>query len=212
MLVGHFAAGMAAKKIKPEIPLGTLVLAAMLADLLWLAFMAIGIERIEIGPGRGIEAMASAEIPWSHSLAMIVIAGAALAMWTRRGWIVFAAALSHWVLDWIAHPPRDLVLAPGLHRYFGLGLWSSIPAAIVVEGGLWLLAIVVYLRMTKARSRWGTWGFWSVAALLTLLWLSNLQSGPATPNLVGEAIAFVVFALFIAWAYWMDRIRIAKPD
>jgi hypothetical protein len=35
MLVGHLAAGLAAKRAEPTLSLGTLVLAAMLADLLW---------------------------------------------------------------------------------------------------------------------------------------------------------------------------------
>jgi hypothetical protein len=198
---------MVAKRIKPGVPLGPLILAAMLADLLWLVFMAAGIETIEVRPGRGIERMAAANIPYSHSLLMITIWGAALALWMRRGWIVFAAAVSHWVLDWIAHAPHDLLLAPGLHRYFGLGLWTSIPAAIVVEGGMWLVGIVIYLRSTKARSPAGIWGFWVVAALWTLLWLANLRSGPTQPNLIAESISFVVFGLFVSWGYWMDRVR-----
>jgi hypothetical protein len=35
MFVGHFAVGLAAKRVAPAVSLGTLVLAAMLADLLW---------------------------------------------------------------------------------------------------------------------------------------------------------------------------------
>src|SRR5215831_4439353 len=35
MLVGHFAVGLTAKRIEPAISAGTLVLASMLADLLW---------------------------------------------------------------------------------------------------------------------------------------------------------------------------------
>jgi hypothetical protein len=202
---------MVAKKIRPEISLGTLVLAAMLADLLWLVFMAAGIEHITVQPGRGIDAMASAHIPYSHSLLMTAIWGAALALFMRRAWIVFAAAVSHWVLDWLAHPPRDLLLAPGLAHYYGLGLWTSIPAAIAVEGGFWLFAIVLYLRATKSQSRAGTWGFWIVAVLLTLLWLANLASGPTAPNPVAESISLVVFGLFVAWAYWMDRARLPLP-
>src|SRR5579872_799830 len=207
MFVGHFAAAMAAKRAKPEMPLGPLVLAAMLADMLWLVFLAAGIERLQIQPGRGINAMASADIPWSHSLLMVAVWGAALAVVIRRSLLIFAAAVSHWVLDWISHLPRDLVLAPGLHRHFGLGLWASIPATLLVEGGMWVLAIVVYLRMTKPRTRAGTWGFWLAVVLLTLLWLANLNSGPTAPDPRAEAVSFVVFGSFIAWAYWIDRAR-----
>lgn len=44
----------------------------------------------------------------------------------RGAWVIFGAALSHCLLDWISRRP-DMPLAPGLHRNFGLGLWSSIP-------------------------------------------------------------------------------------
>ena len=53
MLVGHFAAGFAAKRIAPRISLGTLVMAAMAADFLGTVFMLAGIEHVRFGPGTG---------------------------------------------------------------------------------------------------------------------------------------------------------------
>ena len=53
MLVGHFAIGLTAKRVEPKISLGTLVLAAMLADFLWCVFMLTGIEHVQFKPGRG---------------------------------------------------------------------------------------------------------------------------------------------------------------
>ena len=53
MLVGHFAIGLTAKRVEPKISIGTLVLAAMLADFLWCVFMLAGIEHVQFKPGRG---------------------------------------------------------------------------------------------------------------------------------------------------------------
>lgn len=46
MLVGHFAVAFAAKRIEPQISLGTLVLATMFLDILWLVFTTAGIEAV----------------------------------------------------------------------------------------------------------------------------------------------------------------------
>src|SRR5579862_870922 len=141
MLAGHFAVGLTAKRIEPTISLGTLVLASMLADLLWCLFMIAGIEHVQFRPGMGAaNYFAASDIVMSHSLLMdglwggLLGAGYLLIRRHPRGaWILFAIVLSHWMLDWISHGP-DMPLAPGMHRYFGLGLWHSIPAAIIAEG------------------------------------------------------------------------------
>jgi len=51
MFIGHFAVAFAAKRAVPEVSLGTLFLAAQLADLVWPALVLLGLERFEIRPG-----------------------------------------------------------------------------------------------------------------------------------------------------------------
>ena len=51
MFVGHFAVALAAKPVAPRVPLGALILAAVLADALWIPFFAVGIEQVVIQPG-----------------------------------------------------------------------------------------------------------------------------------------------------------------
>jgi hypothetical protein len=53
MLVGHIAVGLAAKRLEPQLSLGTLVLAALLADVLWGVFLRTGLEQVAFTSGRG---------------------------------------------------------------------------------------------------------------------------------------------------------------
>ncbi len=150
MHVGHFAVGLVAKRVEPKLFLGTLVLAAMLSDILWAIFLIAGIEHVQFKPGRGAANYAYAyDIALSHSLLMNIIWGALFVgayflrrRYTRGALVIFATVLSHWLLDFVAHRP-DMSLAPGRHEYFGLGLWTSVSATIIVEGGFWLLTIIL---------------------------------------------------------------------
>jgi len=215
MLVGHLAVAMAAKRVTPQFSLGTLTGAALAPDILWCVFMIVGIEHAKVNPGSG-QAIAL-DASYSHSLLMGAVWGALTAaafFWRRhdsRGaWILFAAVLSHWLLDFISHPP-DMALAPGLSQRFGLGLWSSIPATLIVEGGLWLAALIVYVRATRARKRTGVYAFWPVVVFLTAAWINNF-AGPPPPDVSKMAVSSLFFfSLVVAWAYWMNSLRPVNP-
>jgi hypothetical protein len=218
MLVGHVAVGFAAKRVEPKISLGTLVLAAMFIDFLWCIFMIAGIERVQFKGGMGAaNYLDASNIAISHSLLMDTIWAALFAAayflrrhYARGAWVVFVAVLSHWVLDFVSHRP-DMPLAPAVSRYFGLGLWNSIPATLVVEGGFWLLAIILYVHATRPKRRAGVYALWSVIALLTLAWYNNI-AGPPPPNPhTAPIVSLVFFSLIVAWAYWMNQLRPVRP-
>jgi len=113
----------------------------MLADFLWCVFLIAGVEEVRIKPGltmslgmRAIDVLEARRIAFSHSLATDIVWAALFAglyFFGRRNssgaWILFAAVLSHWLLDFASHPP-DMPLAPGLDLHFGLGLWTSLGA------------------------------------------------------------------------------------
>jgi len=121
-------------------------------------------------------------------------------------WLLFAAVLSHWVLDFVSHRP-DMPLSPGIHVVFGLGLWNSIPATLIVEGGLWIVAIIIYVRATRPKKRAGTYAFWTGFVLLTVVWYGNITAGIA-PNPVSAGISgLILFSLTIAWGYWINWLR-----
>ncbi|HWO01891.1 MAG TPA: hypothetical protein VNS63_21745, partial [Blastocatellia bacterium] len=122
----------------------------------------------------------------------------------RGAWVLFAAVLSHWLLDFVSFKNP---VAPGVHQEFGLGLWYSVPATLIVEGGFWLLAIVVYVRATHPKNRVGIFAFWIVIALLTLAWYNNITGPPPPSTLAAGIFGLIFFSLSVAWAYWMNRLR-----
>jgi hypothetical protein len=212
MLVGHLAVGLAGKRIEPRISLGTWMLAVLLPDLLVFPFLLAGIERLHVEPGVALNRVIG-EIPYSHSLLMDAVWGGLFALayflWRRHqlgAWLLLAAVLSHWVLDVASHRP-DMPLAPGTHAVLGLGLWNSVPATGIVEGGFWLLAIAVYVRATHAKRGAGVYAFWMGVALLTLAWYGNVTNG-MDPNPVRAGVSGVIFfSSMVAWAYWINRLR-----
>jgi len=147
MFVGHFALGFAAKRAAPRLSLALLFVAAQLADLVWPLLIAIGIEQVRIDPGNtAFTPLDFVSYPYSHSLALLVVWGLALAYAvcgvSRTGAILAALVVSHWVLDWVTHRP-DMPLYPGSAQY-GLGLWNSIPATVAIElamfaAGVWII-------------------------------------------------------------------------
>ena len=220
MLLGHFAAAFVANRAEPKLSLGTLTLASMLSDFLLYIFTISGVEHIQFKPGRGAaDYIAAFDAGVSHSLLAGAIWAALFAaayFWRRRysrgACVLFLVVMSHWLLDLISHRP-DLPLAPGMDGHVGLGLWSSIPATVIVEGGFWLLAIVLYLRATRPKNRLGgVYVFWAGIGLLTLAWYNNV-AGPPPPDARTAAISgFAFFSLTVAWAYWINRLRPAQPD
>ena len=217
MFVGHLAVGLAGKRVEPKTSLGTWIMAALLADLIVFPLLIAGIEHFHAEPGVTVNRMVGF-IPYSHSLLMDIVwaglfAGAYFLKrrYARGAWLLFGAVLSHWVLDVLSHRP-DMPLAPCLPAVFGLGLWNSIPATLVVEGGMWLFAIIIYVRATNSTNRADTYGFWIGVVFFTLAWFGNITSG-MDPNPVRAGISgLIFFSVMIGWAYWINRLRsVAEP-
>ena len=92
------------------------------------------------------------DVSYSHSLlvdtilAVLLATAYLLCRRDRRGAVVlFLALASHWFLDVASHRP-DMALTPGGRRQFGLGLWNSIPATLLIEGVPWLVGALIYWR------------------------------------------------------------------
>ncbi len=213
MFIGHFAVGFAAKRFAPKTSLALLVLAPLFLDVVWPVLILAGVEQARVVPNPNpFLVLHLDDMPWSHSLLMAVVWAALFGgvyLW-RTGLKDGAAAVavgvvSHWVLDWITHRP-DMMLWPGGAR-LGLGLWNSVIGTAVVEGTMFLAAVVVYARMTRARRAGGTLGFWSFVALLAGLYALNLAT--ATPPTI-TAVAVTILAstaVMVLWIRWFDDRR-----
>ncbi len=213
MFIGHFGVGLGAKKAAPSISLGTLFLAAQFLDLLWPTFLLLGWERVKIQPGMTVMTPLSfTHYPLSHSLLMAciwgVLFGLVYYLIKRKpvaAIVVGLCVLSHWVLDLFVHIP-DLPLYPGSTILLGLGLWNYKVAAVLLEGLIFLIGLLLYLRVTEARNKVGRYGFWVMILLLVLIYVSNLV-GPPPPSVKAIAWAGELQWLFVILAYWVDRNR-----
>jgi len=159
--IGHCAVSMAAKPVAPRVPLGVLLVAAMVLDILAITLGFAGIEGGKTGN------------PWSHGLFMSVVWSVAAALLgarvfgdRRAGAVIGLVIFSHWVLDFVSHPipypsfswrtwqwsyghslPPDLPLLFAGSRKVGLGLYNSISAleATVLEVGMLVFGAAVYV-------------------------------------------------------------------
>lgn len=213
MFIGHFGLGLGLKRAAPMVSLGTLFLAVQFVDLLWPTLLLLGLEHVEIAPGiTSVVPLNFTDYPISHSLLAMVGWGGLFSgiYWlvskSRIGAIVCGlAVISHWFLDLLMHRP-DLPLYPGDSPLFGLGLWNSLPVALVLEAVIFAVGVGLYARTTRALDRTGSIGFWSLMVFLVVVHVGNIF-GPPPPS--AEAIAWTGQAqwLLIAWAYWVDRHR-----
>jgi hypothetical protein len=212
MFIGHFALGLAAKRVVPRVSLGMLFAAAELADLMWPVLVAVGLEQVRIVPGvTAFTPLDFVSYPYSHSLLMLVVWGVVVgALYRaiaggRRTFVALSAlVVSHWVLDFIAHRP-DLPLYPGSAR-FGLGLWNSVPGTVAVEVTMFVAGLLVYVRATRSRDAIGMWALYALVAFLLVVYVGNI--GAAPPSVTALWIVGILGGgLLVAWAWWADRHR-----
>ena len=79
---------------------------------------------------------------------------------------------------------------------------------MLVEGGLLLVGVWLYVTGTRGRDRIDTIALWTFITFVTLLYLGNLV-GPPPPS--ARAIAVVGLASFVLplWTAWVDKRRAA---
>jgi membrane-bound metal-dependent hydrolase YbcI (DUF457 family) len=214
MFIGHAAVALAAKPRVPGRSLGILMAAAFLIDLVWPVLLLLGVESVLIRPGdTAFTPLSFVSYPWSHSLLAVVAWAVVFAFLALRGQLrplrdvlwLSGLVVSHWLLDALTHRP-DLPLTPGASPVVGLGLWNSIPATFIVEGGLFAVGLAIYLRGTRAIDRIGTAAFWSLMVLLVVIWASGPFS-PPPPSQAAIGVVGLAMWLIPLWAHWADRHR-----
>jgi hypothetical protein len=139
------------KPATPRAPLWVLIVATEVLDLVSFGLMALGVERGGEDPS----------FPWSHGLLMSLVwsavaAGIGFLLYRdrRAAAVVGLTVFSHWVFDFVSHPPHLPLLFEGSPRV-GLGLETSVPVGVVMEFSLLAAGISIYLaaRKRKANTR-----------------------------------------------------------
>ncbi|MFI6579007.1 permease [Nocardiopsis sp. NPDC050513] len=157
MLAGHFGVAGIVKAWRPALPMGALLVAAQLPDLVFGPLALLGAETMEPAePGLTGYGSLLITAPFSHSLVSnLVVAflvGGLTHLFLRGRWgrdaglVLGGVVFSHWLLDLLVHRP-DLPVLPaggGDLPLLGLGLWELPVATGVVEGALVLAGTVLY--------------------------------------------------------------------
>ena len=221
MFVGHYGVAFAAKRASPRLPLGLLFLAVQFLDVLFAVFVVLGIEKLRIV--HGFTAYNPYDLywmPYTHSLA------GALVWSVVAGWLFWlasprlarrergvasavlgAAVFSHFVLDVPMHT-ADMALWPGAGApKIGLGLWNHRIASIAAELVVLVAGGWIYLRGSRARSRFARIGTIAFAVFLLALTVST-PFQPDPPSARAFALtALAAYAALAAVAGMVDRGR-----
>jgi hypothetical protein len=217
MFIGHYAVGLASKKLAPRASLGALIAAPILLDLLWPIFLLLGWEHVSVEPNTNpFLRLAFDSYPISHGLVAVVgwatlFAGLyyGFTRYASGAIVIWIGVISHWVMDYIVHRP-DLPLYAGGNRLVGLGLWNHRWWAIAVEAVLFAAGIWLYQQQTKPKDKIGMYAFWGFVIFLLLAY-AGVVFGPPPPASVRKlAITALCSAVLIPWAWWFDSHREAR--
>ncbi|QQR90117.1 MAG: metal-dependent hydrolase [Myxococcales bacterium] len=222
MFIGHYAVAFGAKRFSPRVSLGTAFIACQLLDLIWPLFVVLGMEQVEVDPSiKGLSPLRFSHYPWSHSLMFTLLWSAlfaSLLYLAKKQWrvaLVMAAVVSsHWLLDLLTHRP-DLPLWPSGPKW-GLGLWNSPIRATLIELGMFIAAVLLYVDvMLKELTKGRRWGLFALIAFLLVVYGLNLFGPKPSAGLSPQAIATPAFALWllVPWAYWIEsKPRVVHSD
>ena len=217
MFLGHFAVGLALKRVAPESNLGWLIAAPLFLDLIWPIFVLAGLERVEIDPGNTVVTPLNfVYYPISHSLMMALVWSLvvgvlyyAISRYGKGAVAVCAGVFSHWLLDVVVHR-ADLPLYPGSNTVVGLGLWNSFAGTLVAEIVLFVAGAVLYLTFTRAVDKVGRYAMWAFLIFVALIYAANVL-GPPPRNSTAVAATVLLMWIFPIWAGWADNHRVNEP-
>ena len=216
MLVGHYGPAFGLKAKERALPLWVLFVAVQWMDVLWSAFVALGIERFRVVPGfTATNALDLYYMPITHSLpgaaVLSLVLGAIVAGFYRSNRrrilvIVALAVFSHWLIDLIVHVP-DLALWDDSYKV-GFGLWNYFWIALALEFAILIAGAWYYARTVPSAHPRGDIALWLFVGFMMLLHVVIIMM-PTEPGsmLLVAAEAFAIYGVLALLAAGVERLR-----
>jgi hypothetical protein len=87
-------------------------------------------------------------------------------------------------------------------------MWNSLPLTLLVEFGLLVAGVILYLSATRSKGG-RNFGYWSFVLFLAVIYPVSLF-GPPPPDVRSLALSALALSLTVPWTAWGDRQREAK--
>lgn len=208
MFIGHYALAFAGKKIDQLPSLAIMFIAVQLLDLLWPIFVLLGFETFEIEVGNtSMTPLNFISYPYSHSLFAAIIWAVLFSTVyyfftkNKKGSVLLGLLVcSHWVLDFLTHAP-DLQLSPFSSTRVGLGLWNLPVLEIIVEVGLFITGVYLYIKTVNPKRKIA---FWALIIFFLGMYFMNIY-GPPPPSMIAVAWSANAMWIFVVWAWWIEK-------
>jgi hypothetical protein len=204
---------LAAKAVAPRVGLGTLVACAFLLDIVLWLFVVLHLEGAVVPGDFAVTHQLAFIFPWSHSLLGALLWSAAAAfVWTWSGGegkyfafapaVIAATTFSHWILDYLVHPPELPLWGPGAPT---VGLDLGQPTALILELVIAAAGLGLFLWRSRigAARRGAVIALVAVTALLSVVGAFNDTPPGDILTLAGISL-LVLFAIATA-AAMIDR-------
>lgn len=217
MLAGHVGAALLAKGVCPRAPLGLLVLAAELPDVVQGVLVLGGVETLRIDPDEvGLDAVTPIDIGLTHggvgTLALALLAAMLTRLVLRQPaavcWLVGALVGSHYLLDALLEPSLPLLGETTV----GLGLGEMLAGAVVADAALLVAGGTAWLARTHALDRIGRWAPIGYLALVGAVQLMTTTTAPPGDILLLAASTAGLVQVLALLAGWVDRHRSYHRD
>lgn len=220
MFVGHYAAAFVLKGKEKGASLGMLFIATQFVDILFFPFVLLGIENLKFVKGfTAVNDFNMDYYPFTHGLLGSVLwAVLFYALYAfvfhknkvNRKNVAIAMALgvlSHWFADLIVHTP-DLPLINGNPK-FGFGLWNNKILTFATEAVLLIVALLYYLKKTKAVTNFGNYAASGFVVFLIFVNYLNLFVLPKNDDIKALTMSALFFYFLLAiLANFVDKKRV----
>jgi len=217
MFAGHVGAALAIGKGARGVNVGVFVAAGLLLDIVLWLFVLLGWESVTIPADFASTHQAEFVFPYSHGLAASIVWStlAAVAAWlayARLGSarasvavLVAAAVFSHWLLDALVHQP-ELPLAGEGSRKVGLGMWQSMPIALIAETAIVVAGLLLFMPGSNlSRGKLRALAMLSLVVLaFTVAGMTIARSPPSAQAMAVSSLA--ALAVVCALAYWLGKV------